>query len=606
MRRDAELDKGERRGNRGGTSRVGGEAGPPVSHRLQDPLTRDPLTARRLPLSQPETAPLRRPTPRLWYAALLLPALGCSSKPAPGDATPVATSAAITPGDLRARLSIFADDSMQGRKAGTPGNVRGTAWIAAEAARIGLQPAGDSGGYFQTIPLVERSLVSAAGVRAGDASFVPWTDFYARDQGRAQRAIDGAGVIDGGTVTEGRPATLSADQAAGKLVVIRVSPQKSGAPTGTVSRAGVSGLFPSAAGIAVVTLDQIGPGDRESLRDRGAQLATGPVHEQPAFMYVTARMGEALLQAGTVNGTVAFMDVPAEAAARNVVAILPGSDPALRGEYVAIGAHNDHIGVTSAPVDHDSLRACNTVMRPSGADDTAGAPTAEQTARIRTMLDSLRKHRGAAARTRSSTARTTTERLGERARDRRGAGQVADRPKRSILFVWHTGEELGLLGSDWFTDHPTVPRDSIVAQLNMDMIGRGDAGDQTGGGPGYVQLIGSRRLSTELGDLVERVNAEGKHGLAFDYAWDADGHPDNAYCRSDHYMYARYGIPIVFFATGGHRDYHQVTDELQYIDYDKMARVASLVEDVAVHVADLDHRPVVDKPKPDPEGICKQ
>ncbi len=606
MRRDAELDKGEQGGNRGGSSRVGGEAGPPVSHRLEDPLTRDPLTARRLPLSQPETAPLRRPTPRLWYAAILLPALGCSSKPAPGDATPVATSAAITPGDLRARLSIFADDSMQGRKAGTPGNVRGTAWIAAEAARIGLEPAGDSGGYFQTIPLVERSLVSAASVRAGDASFVPWTDFYARDQGRAQRAIDGAGVIDGGTVTEGRPATLSADQAAGKLVVIRVSPQKSGAPTGTVSRAGVSGLFPSAAGIAVVTLDQIGPGDRESLRDTDAQLATGPVREQPAFMYVTARMADALLQAGTVNGTVAFMDVPAEAAARNVVAILPGSDPALRGEYVAIGAHNDHIGMTSTPVEHDSLRAWNTVMRPRGADDTAGAPTAEQTARIRTMIDSMRKIRGPRADSIFNGA------------DDDGSGSVSvleiaealamspDRPKRSILFVWHTAEELGLLGSDWFSRHPTVPRDSIVAQLNIDMIGRGDAGDQAGGGPGYVQLIGSRRLSTELGDLVERVNAEGKHDLAFNYAWDADGHPDNAYCRSDHYMYARFGIPIVFFTTGGHRDYHQLTDEVQYIDFDKMARVASLVEDVAVHVADLDHRPVVDKPKPDPEGICKQ
>jgi len=84
----------------------------------------------------------------------------------------------------------------------------------------------------------------------------------------------------------------------------------------------------------------------------------------------------------------------------------------------------------------------------------------------------------------------------------------AERPKRSVLFVWHTGEELGLLGSDWFTRHPTVPRDSIVAQLNIDMIGRGDSGDQKGGGPGYVQLIGTRRLSTELGDLIERVNTE--------------------------------------------------------------------------------------------------
>jgi Zn-dependent M28 family amino/carboxypeptidase len=181
-----------------------------------------------------------------------------------------------------------------------------------------------------------------------------------------------------------------------------------------------------------------------------------------------------------------------------------------------------------------------------------------------------------------------------------------DRPKRSILFVWHTAEELGLLGSDYFTRHPTVPRDSIVAQLNMDMIGRGDSADIAGGGPQYLQLVGSRRLSTELGDLVERVNAEGRHGFTFDYSWDANGHPANIYCRSDHYMYARFGIPVTFFTTGEHLDYHQLTDEAEYIDYDKLARVAGLVGDVARHVADLDHRPVVDKPKPDPEGKCKQ
>jgi Zn-dependent M28 family amino/carboxypeptidase len=189
------------------------------------------------------------------------------------------------------------------------------------------------------------------------------------------------------------------------------------------------------------------------------------------------------------------------------------------------------------------------------------------------------------------------------------------RPKRSILFVWHTGEEAGLYGSQHYTDHPTVPRDSIVAQLNMDMVGRGAATDVTGetkdgtlvyGGPGYLQLVGSRRLSTELGDLIEQVNRERHHGFTFDYSMDVNGHPQNIYCRSDHYEYARYGIPIVFLTTGGHADYHQVTDEPQYIDYDRMAQVASLVYDAAWKIADLDHRIVVDKPKPDPKGACRQ
>ncbi len=94
--------------------------------------------------------------------------------------------------------------------------------------------------------------------------------------------------------------------------------------------------------------------------------------------------------------------------------------------------------------------------------------------------------------------------------------------------------------------------------------------------------------------------------LTFDYAFDANGHPENIYCRSDHYEYARYGIPIVFFTTGLHQDYHQLSDEPQYIDYEHMARVDQLVYDIAVRVADLDHRVVVDKPKPDPHGRCQQ
>ncbi|HUR93876.1 MAG TPA: M28 family peptidase, partial [Gemmatimonadales bacterium] len=326
----------------------------------------------------------------------------------------------------------------------------------------------------------------------------------------------------------------------------------------------------------------------------------------PAFLYVGARLADALLRAGTARGSVAFTDRPAAAPARNVVALLRGTDPALRGQMVAVGAHNDHIGMAPAAEDHDSLRAWNRVMRPHGADDTPGVPSAEQLASIRAGLDSLR-----------ATSRPRPDSVFNGADDD-GSGSVGvleiaealarspARPRRSILFVWHTGEELGLLGSDWFTRHPTVPRDSIVAQLNIDMIGRGRADDLPHGGPDYLQLIGTRRLSTELGDLVERVNTGGRHGFAFNYEWDADGHPSNTYCRSDHYMYARFGIPIAFFTTGSHRDYHQLTDEARYIDYEKMAKVTSLVADVTRQVADLDHRIVVDKPKPDPEAPCKQ
>ena len=303
--------------------------------------------------------------------------------------------------------------------------------------------------------------------------------------------------------------------------------------------------------------------------------------------------------------------------ARNVVGIIPGSDPALRGEYVAIGAHNDHIGFNHAPVDHDSLRIFNHVLRPLGADSRGGEATAAQMAEVNTELAAWRA------------AHPGTTRLDsiDNGADDDGSGTVTaleiaqkmisldPHPKRSILFVWHVGEEKGLLGSTYFTDHPTVPRDSIVAQLNMDMVGRGDAWDMTGtnkageflhGAPNYLMLVGSRRLSTELGNLVEQVNTEDHHGFVFDYSMDADGHPENVYCRSDHYEYARFGIPITFFTTGLHSDYHQVTDEPEYIDYDHMAKVVDFVADIAMHVANLDHRVVVDHPKPDPNGACRQ
>jgi peptidase M28-like protein len=305
-----------------------------------------------------------------------------------------------------------------------------------------------------------------------------------------------------------------------------------------------------------------------------------------------------------VTGSVRFDE--SRAPARNVVAVLPGSDPKLKGQYVALGAHNDHIGFDRNPVDHDSLRAFNAVVRPGGADDDPRPATADEAARIRAIADSLHKlhpmrrdsiYNGADDDGSGSVA------LLEIAE---ALSQSSVKPKRSILFVWHAGEEEGLWGSEYFTDHPTVPRDSIVAQINMDMIGRGRAEDLKGGGPGYVQLIGSRRLSSELGDLVEAVAKAQPTPFKFDYQYDANGHPQQYYCRSDHYEYARYGIPVVFLSTGGHRDYHQVTDEPQYIDYDQLARVATLIKDLATRVADMDHRVVVDKPKPDPKGQCQQ
>jgi hypothetical protein len=121
-----------------------------------------------------------------------------------------------------------------------------------------------------------------------------------------------------------------------------------------------------------------------------------------------------------------------------------------------------------------------------------------------------------------------------------------------------------------------------------------------------MEVIGVRRLSTEYGDLFESVNARQPAPFKLNYTYDAPGHPLQYYCRADHFSYARYGIPSVAISRGEHLDYHQVTDEAQYIDYAALARVSRFSYDVALAVANLDHRPKLDKPKQDPKTPCRQ
>jgi hypothetical protein len=526
--------------------------------------------------------------------------------------------------DMMTRVYILADDSMMGRSAAGPYNAKGAAYIEREVRRLGLRPAGENGTYFQ-FPLEQRELDPATNLTVAGRSIPLWTEFAPRDQGAGTRAIDGASVIYGGSL--GDPQRLIAPAAAaGKVVLVSAAKDAQGRGNYNVNRGQISARFPEAAGIAVVTMDYLPPGYVDQFY-RTAQVApkgSGDSRPAPAYFYVTKAVAQSMLgqdaeaaqpgaTGGTIRGQIRY--VVKEAPARNVIAILPGSDPALSGQYVAIGAHNDHVGFDNAPADHDSTKAYQLIARPQGADNAQTPVTDADWSRIRQITDSLRRQR--AARRDSIYNGADDDASGTTAVLEIAEAFVNARvkPKRSLLFVWHTAEELGLLGSSYFTDHPTVPRDSIVAQLNIDMVGRGGPNDITGvtkagemirGGPGYLQLIGSRRLSTELGDLAETVNTEQSIGLKFDYSLDANGHPQNIYCRSDHYMYARYGIPVVFLSTGDHRDYHQVTDESQYINYAQLARVSTFLKDLAVRVGNLDHAPVVDKPKPDPKGQCRQ
>lgn len=533
-------------------------------------------------------------------------ALAAQNGALPMKLAPRPTTGPITVPDLMTRLYRIADDSMGGRPTGSEGHLKVTQYIADELRRLGLRPAGENGTYFQDIGMVRRGFSESSVLTVGGRAFTIGQHFVPMlARGGRARATMGGEVIVGGV--HGDTTTwISAEQARGKVVVLRPSPRRLQLDQRFLA-VGPTSRFADAAAVVVPVLDQLAAPARRQLTQPQLVMGgapTGP--ELPPTLIASPSMTQALLAAAGQRTELSLPYEVTPAPGRNVVAVLPGRDPALRGQYVALGAHTDHDPLVAVGVDHDSLRAFNLarnrVLRASG--DRRASP--QQLAEIRVNRDSLRSLRP---------ARSDSIKNGA---DDDGSGTVvllelaeqfataAQKPRRSLLFVFHAAEEIGLLGADYYTENPTVPLDSVVAQLNMDMVGRGGADDIENGGPEYLQLVGSRRLSRELGDLVEAVNQKQSRPFRFNYDFDADGHPERIYCRSDHAMYARYGVPVTFFHTGLHHDYHQVTDEPQYIDYEKMARIATLIHDVTVELGDRAERPTLDGPKPNPTAACRQ
>ena len=564
--------------------------------------------------------------------------------------TPTATSAAITAADLTTRLFIYAADSMEGRETGTPGHIRATNYIAAQLKALGLKPMGDNGTYFQNVPIVRRSLDPSSTITAEGVTLHAGSDFLAQaGRGRVvTNAFPLGQVVYAGTAGEATP-LLTEEQSRGKIVLYRAPAAGRGGRGGGFGRGGFGrGAQITGAAAVIPIVDEISQqAAQNALHPREGQVALKgePTDSTIAAITMISRAAAEQLLGGSLDGMsrgttgktitgakISFIDE--DRPARNVVAAYEGHDPKLKNEWVAMGAHNDHVGFRAAgPVDHDSLHLYARAAYPirerialynlqnhvcGGRQQANCSPaTPEQQAHLDSLnaqiaaihinLDSVRKANGG--------VRADSINNGA---DDDGSGTVTlleiaerfakDKPdtKRSVLFVWHVGEEKGLWGSQYVTDHPPVPRDSIVAQLNMDMVGRGAAADLLEGGPTYVQLVGSRRVSTELGDIVEQLNKRQPTPFKFDYQFDANGHPENIYCRSDHFNYARYGIPIVFLTTGLHGDYHQVTDEPEYIDYPHMAKIGNFMYTLGSYVANMDHRPKVDHEVGDPKARCQQ
>jgi hypothetical protein len=506
---------------------------------------------------------------------------------------------AITAAQLREYLTFIASDEMEGRDTPSRGLDTTAKFIAMNLERWGFKPAGDDGTFFQRIALQRSQLdPEKCSAEIENQKFTYGQDFLA---GGDRRMAVAGGTASGSCVYVGTGYVLAAqniDPYAGldvrdKILVVTGGLPKGvtfrslqgeegkdwDSPTGYAARHGARGVIVLPSFSTLNQWNQLRQNAVTQGRYQVARFNEGGPARVPSIT-ISLAMFEALFRgekqgaaelfssilrgepgesfALSANRTVSFTaGVKTETAStQNVVAVLEGSDPALKNEYVAMGAHYDHLGI-GRPVNGHAIY--------NGADDDGSGTTA-----ILAMAEAFAH---------------------------------GPRPKRSLLFVWHCGEEKGLWGSTYFSRFPTVPLDHVVAQLNIDMIGRSRLPDDTNpangslSGPNEIYVIGSKMMSTDLGELSERVN-KGYLNLNFNYRYDDPRDPNGFFFRSDHYNYARKGIPIIFYFDGVHADYHRPSDTVEKIDFAKMEKVTRTVFATAWELANQPHRPKVDKQLP--------
>lgn len=501
----------------------------------------------------------------------------------------------LTEAQLRDYLTFIASDELQGRRTPSLGLDIAARFLATLLSRWGYEPAGDADSYFQSIALTRRVLDAGATRLSIGRQTLTLGEQYIPD-------ATVTGTVQGPVVYIGYGLTSKAKgidpwaavDVRGKIVILHpgvprgIEQRDLQGPKGEAWNDGPGNAAERGA-VAILYLADYRaldnwPRNRDRLTGEGAlvvdafQESTATPRLPSATLapssYAALFRGEAvsaidiharvaardpvepfaLAPSKQVSLTVATRDTPTTT--KNVVAVLRGSHPTLRDEYVALGAHYDHLGMASGATGGDAIY--------NGADDDGSGTVA-----LLGMAEAF--------------ARAPT------------------RPQRSILFVWHAGEEIGLWGARYFSERPTVPLERIVTQVNVDMIGRSRAPDDANPdntaltGADAVYVIGSRLMSTQLGTLVDEVN-ERYLKLAYDYGYADPNHPDQFFYRSDHYHYAKRGIPVVFFFTGVHEDYHGVGDHVDKIDFRKMTRIARTIYATAWAVAELPKRPVVDTP----------
>ncbi|HEU4510190.1 MAG TPA: M20/M25/M40 family metallo-hydrolase [Pyrinomonadaceae bacterium] len=519
------------------------------------------------------------------------------SKKAAASVTSQRAVDTITAAQIKDYLTFIASDEMEGRDTPSRGLDLTAKFLATNLARWGFKPAGDDGSFFQRIDLRrDRADGGQTKVEYFGRALTAGTDFL---------PAGGSGNVSGGLVFAGNGWFLKSKEIdaykgmdpKGKIAVIFGSPNSlpRGVARAELGKQGENHMNPSdyARSKGVVGLVYVADfqylanwqRNRRLLMERGSTVVAkfSPQASSPLPSIVVSPeiansifAGERQTATGIFNASYGTaqpapfamneqktmtMNVASNSetvGTQNVVAVWEGGDPVLKSEYVALGAHYDHVGTGCAPVAGDTI--CN------GADDDGSGTTA-----LLGMAEALAK--------------------------------APTRPKRSILFVWHTGEEKGLWGSRYFTEFPTVPLNQIVAQVNLDMVGRskkeGDTNPRNGEltGPDSIYVIGSTMMSTELGELVNTVN-KGYLNLTYDTKYDDPADPNRFFFRSDHYNYARKGIPIIFYFDGVHEDYHRPGDHADKIDYQKMEKVTRTIYMTTWEIANRPTRVKVDKPLP--------
>ena len=508
---------------------------------------------------------------RFWV--ILLPFLSAAAQSI--DTSALTGYKTIQSSDLRAHLSIIASDSMEGREVSFPGQKKAARYIANVFEKLNLVPIGDDGTYFQHFNVeVRRPDPNSKIFLTSNGSI---TAFSWENDFIAESVCDT--IVSGPAVFLGFPDNDINDsikiKLSGHIAFVFAGKREFANDTSRAAMLRRLYAFRRETGISALFIitDKDGASAFASVLTylRGLNVSKGrmrmtdgrPFELPHSIRYFASwRMAEEVLKSSGLSlekirnkalqseafSPIILPDVKITIQSRvlyetrqteNVVALLPGSDPRLKHQAVVFSGHYDHLGKDE-----------NGAIYYGADDDGTGTTTVLELAQA--------------------------------------FSQNPVKPKRSLIFITFTGEEKGLFGSSYYTDHPFLPYDSTIADLNIDMIGRIDPKHEQQNQSNYTYVIGSDKISPELDTLLNAANKEAV-SMALDYQYNDEKDPEQFYRRSDHFNFAKHNIPVVFFFTGTHADYHKPTDTVDKILFDRMANIIRLIYDLGWKLGNLDH-----------------